>query len=111
MIIICVFKGNNLPQSSEQQKTDIEEILSPPRKYKVIMHNDDYSTWEFVVGILKDIFNKSEADAIETTTKIHEKGSAVCGIYTYEIAEIKTAQVHSIAKSNKFPLRCSIEEE
>jgi len=89
----------------------MDTIIRAPNKYKVIMHNDDYSTWEFVISVLKQIFHKSEDDAVELTTNIHEKGSAICGIYSFEIAEIKVARVHSLAKASGYPLKCTIEEE
>ncbi len=75
------------------------------------MHNDDYSAWDFVVDILKQIFHKDGNAAQEIAGRIHKNGWGICGTYPYEIAEIKVAHVHSIAKKNGYPLRCSIQEE
>jgi ATP-dependent Clp protease adaptor protein ClpS len=82
-----------------------------PKRYKVLMHNDDYTTMEFVVDVLMSIFRKSETEAVRLMQTIHEKGKAVCGIYTKEIAETKVAQTIGLARSNGFPLRCTMEEE
>jgi len=82
-----------------------------PKRYKVIMHNDDYTTMEFVVDVLVGIFRKSETEAVRLMQTIHEKGKAVCGVYTKEIAETKVAQTIELARSNGFPLRCTMEEE
>ncbi|MCV6607009.1 MAG: ATP-dependent Clp protease adaptor ClpS [Campylobacterales bacterium] len=90
---------------------DIRTLVEPPKKYKVIMHNDDYSTWEFVIDVLKQIFHKTEDNAINITQDVHNKGKGVCGVYSYEIAEMKVSQVHSLSKANGFPLKCTIEEE
>jgi len=84
--------------------------LEEPTKYKVLLHNDDYTTIDFVVDVLVGIFHKnlSEAEAIMMT--VHHKGKAVCGIYTYEIAETKVYQVKELAKTNGFPLLATMEE-
>ena len=93
--------------SNTQDLVDIKE----PTRYKVIMHNDEYSTWDFVVNVLKVIFKKNSDDAFKITSHIHNKGIGVCGIYMQEIAEMKMIQVHNMAKAQGFPLRCTIEEE
>lgn len=89
-----------------------EEIdLRKPKMYKVMLLNDDYTSMEFVVNTLSTIFHKSEEEAYAITLKIHNSGSGVCGVYTYDIAETKIAQVTSAAKKSKFPLRAVMEEE
>jgi ATP-dependent Clp protease adaptor protein ClpS len=85
--------------------------LQPPRKYKVLMHNDDYTTMEFVVLVLQKYFNKSYNDAQEIMLAVHQRGFGVCGIYTYEVAESKVAKVLKYARENGHPLRCSTEPE
>ena len=85
--------------------------LQPPRKYKVLMHNDDYTTMEFVVLVLQKYFNKNYNDAQEIMLAVHQRGFGVCGIYTYEVAESKVAKVLKYARENGHPLRCSTEPE
>jgi ATP-dependent Clp protease adaptor protein ClpS len=77
--------------------------------YKVIMHNDDVTTMEFVTMILVAIFNKNAADALQIMLEIHNKGQGLAGVYALEHAELKVEQTHSMARSQKFPLTCSIE--
>ena len=79
--------------------------------YRVLLHNDDYTTMEFVVEILVHIFHKSVADATRVMLNVHEKGMGVCGVYTFEVAETKVETVHSIARDNGFPLKCSMEKD
>lgn len=88
----------------------LDEELREPRQYKVLLHNDDYTTMEFVVRILRIVFNKSEPDATRIMMNVHEEGVGVCGIYPVEMAETKVALVHSLAKQEGFPLRSSMEE-
>ena len=85
--------------------------LRKPRLYKVLMHNDNYTTMDFVVVVLKNIFNKSENEAYEIMLKIHNNGVGVCGVYPYDIAVTKVEIVHYLAKKNNFPLKCSVEPE
>ena len=90
---------------------DEEVELQEPKKYKVILLNDDYSTMEFVVEVLTRIFRKSQKQAAEITMKIHEEGKAVCGIYSHEIAATKVAQVKANARKAQYPLKAIMEEE
>ncbi len=98
-----------------QEKTDInledEIFLEEPKLYKVLLLNDDYTSMEFVIMVLMEIFGFENNKAMATMYKIHEKGSAVCGVYTYEIAEAKVVQVHKVAKEHEYPLRAVMEEE
>lgn len=82
-----------------------------PKMYRVLMHNDDYTTMEFVIEMLAKFFSKTLVEAEEITLAIHQKGLAVCGVYTEEIAETKVMQVHDNARKAGFPLRCSMEED
>ncbi len=88
----------------------LEEQLQEPRQFKVLLHNDDYTTMDFVVEVLMSIFAKSEAEALAIMLNVHEKGTGVCGIYTAEVAETKVHLVHQKARKKSFPLRCSMEE-
>lgn len=82
-----------------------------PKLYKVILHNDDYTTMEFVVYILMEFFNKTGAEATQIMLHVHTKGKGVCGAYTHEIAETKVHQVMDRAKEFGHPLRCTMEPE
>jgi len=79
--------------------------------YKVILYNDDYTSMEFVVAILMDVFGKSLEKATQMMLNIHNKGKQVCGIYPRQIAETKVAAVHSLAGSKGFPLKSTMEKE
>jgi len=82
-----------------------------PRLFKVFLHNDDYTTMEFVVEVLEGIFAKSPAEAFRIMMHVHESGLGICGAYSFEIAETKIAQVHERSRQRGFPLRASMEEE
>jgi ATP-dependent Clp protease adaptor protein ClpS len=85
------------------------KTIDPPL-FKVLMHNDDYTTMEFVVHILQSIFRKSGAEANQIMLNIHFKGIGMCGTYPFEIAETKVSRVHALARESGYPLRCSLEE-
>lgn len=83
--------------------------LSRPPLFTVLMHNDDYTTMEFVVEALTGVFHKSPTEANRIMLHIHFKGTGVCGIYPYEVAETKVSKVHALARREGFPLRCTLE--
>lgn len=85
-------------------------ITKPPAMYKVILFNDDYTTMEFVIEVLQRFFSIDNERAQQIMLKIHNEGSAVCGIYTRDVAETKIAQVTQFAQQNGHPLRCGMEE-
>lgn len=85
--------------------------LKPPTMYKVLLHNDDYTTREFVVLILQAIFNRSETEATQIMLHVHHNGIGVAGVYPFEIAESKVEKVTALARKYEFPLRCTLEEE
>ena len=87
------------------------EELKRPSLYRVILHNDDYTTMEFVVMILESVFNKPSKEAFRIMFNVHNDGVGICGVYTYEVAETKIATVHSIARESGWPLKCSMEPE
>jgi ATP-dependent Clp protease adaptor protein ClpS len=78
--------------------------------YKVLLHNDDYTTMEFVVYVLQGIFHHTEADAMQIMLHVHKNGIGVAGVYTREIAETRIAQVETLARRHEYPLRCSMDE-
>ncbi|ABA89500.1 ATP-dependent Clp protease, adaptor protein ClpS [Syntrophotalea carbinolica DSM 2380] len=83
---------------------------APPPLFRVLMHNDDYTTMEFVVEVLQGVFHKSAAEAHRIMLNIHNEGTGQCGTFPHEIAETKVARVHQVARQAGFPLRCSLEE-
>ncbi len=95
--------------------TDLEliedTILKHPKKYKVFILNDDYTSMDFVIDILMTIFHKSYQEAELIMLEVHKKDKGVCGVYTNEIAETKVMQVHKKARESGFPLRAEMEEE
>jgi ATP-dependent Clp protease adaptor protein ClpS len=91
-------------------ETDINQKIKEPKMYKVILLNDDYTTMEFVVEILTDIFHKSVSEATKIMLDVHKKGQGLVGVYTYDIANTKINQTHKLAKENNFPLKAIMEE-
>ncbi len=85
--------------------------LEEPKMFKVLLHNDNYTSMEFVVEILMGIFKKTQPQAEQLMLQIHEKDKAICGVYTFEIAQTKAHQVKQLAKQNEFPLLATIEED
>ncbi|CCH47569.1 ATP-dependent Clp protease adapter ClpS [Pseudodesulfovibrio piezophilus] len=88
-----------------------EREIQEPRKYKVLLHNDDYTTMDFVVEVLVRVFKKNEDQATAIMLSVHNQGYGICGIYTAEVAETKVDLVHRLAKSAGYPLKCSMEGE
>ena len=85
--------------------------LKKPNLFKVILLNDDYTPMEYVVLLLKKVFNKSESQAVKIMLAVHEKGSGICGVYTLEIAETKVKLVSEMARNDQHPLKCILEKE
>jgi len=85
------------------------EKYKEPEEFKVILLNDHYTTMEFVVAVLVEIFHKNAADANRIMLDVHKKGKGVVGVYVWDIAVTKAEQVHSAARANEFPLRCVVE--
>jgi ATP-dependent Clp protease adaptor protein ClpS len=86
------------------------ELKEPPMGV-VILHNDDYTTMEFVVNILMLVFHKSGREAERIMMDVHKKGRGICGVYPLEVAETKVKQVELLAERHKFPLKCTVQEE
>ena len=99
------------PDSEELVTTDADEKPKEPPMFKVLLHNDDYTTMEFVVEILMFVFHKPVSDAMRIMLNVHRNGIGICGAYAYEVAETKVDTVHLLAKEGGFPLKCSMEEE
>ena len=103
--------GTIKTDSAEDVQTRTRRHVKEPNLYKVLLHNDDYTTMEFVVEILMTVFNKSIEESTRIMLNVHQKGIGVCGIYTYELAETKVDTVERLARANDFPLKCSMERE
>lgn len=97
-------QGNATLLEAEREKT------KPPKLYKVMLLNDDYSTMDFVVEVLQIFFAMGRERALQVMLKVHNEGSAVCGVYPRDTAETKVAQVTAFAVENGHPLRCTLEE-
>ena len=95
----------------EKRTTSDREAVQEPPQYKVLLHNDDYTTMDFVVMILQTVFLKNTEEATRIMLNVHHQGIGIAGIYTREIAETKVAIVHQMAKQHQFPLRCSMEKD
>ena len=95
----------------EQVKTRSREEVQAPRMFRVLLHNDHYTSMEFVVMILESVFSKSSAQSVEIMLNVHESGVGIAGMYPSSIAETKIETVHREAESQGFPLKCSMEPE
>ena len=99
------------PEIEEDVISEIRDETDEPPMYKVLLHNDDYTTMEFVIEILILVFRKSPEDSVEIMMNVHHKGVGVCGVYTYEMSETKVNNVHALASQYGFPLKCTMEKE
>ena len=95
----------------EKTETQVEDEVKEPPMYKVLLHNDNYTTKEFVVQILMTVFHKSAEEAAQLMWQVHSKGRGVCGVYPFEVAETKVTTVTNIAREHGYPLKTSLEEE
>ena len=93
----------------EAPVAEAEEKVEKPALFKVLLHNDDYTTMEFVVEVLESVFNMPEDQAIQVMLNVHVQGVGVAGIYPFEIAEMKVAKTTAMAREQEFPLLCTIE--
>lgn len=89
----------------EETKKEVDE----PDMYKVVLHNDHYTTKDFVVEVIQKVFHKPVIEATKIMLHVHKSGKGVAGVYTFDIAHTKTAQVHQLAREREFPLKCSVE--
>lgn len=99
--------------AKEQRETAgrLKTRLEEPNMYKVIMHNDDFTTMEFVVEVLKSVFFKSQADAENLMMQVHRSGSAIVGLYTYDIATSKVMKATRMAREQGFPFKLTCEKD
>lgn len=104
-------KNNIVNIDHEKQIEAVKQRVEPPKMYKVILNNDDYTPMDFVVEVLMRFFNLDPEKANQIMLTVHYRGKAVCGIFTAEIAETKVVQVNQHARKNQHPLLCSMEPE
>lgn len=107
--------GKDGTNDRDGDRTDIVTKTRPktkkPSLYKVLLLNDDYTPMDFVIYVLERFFNKGRDEATRIMLHVHHKGVGICGVYTYEIAETKVAQVMSFARQHQHPLQCTMEKE
>src|SRR6266849_2294259 len=99
------------PDSEVLTESRTEKKLQKPPLFRVLLHNDNYTTREFVVAVLKEVFHKSDTDAVQIMLHVHYNGVGVAGVYTYDVAQTKMKTVEKLARENEFPLRLSLEPE
>ena len=92
------------------ERTETKKKVERPRRYKVLLHNDDYTTMEFVVWVLQAVFNHDETRATEIMLHVHRTGLGVAGVYPRDVAETRVSQVEALAREHEFPLLCTTEE-
>lgn len=90
-----------------ERKTKLEK----PKLFRVLLHNDDFTTMEFVVFVLQYVFSRSEPEAFTIMLKVHNEGVGVAGVYPYEIATMKADKATNLARAREYPLLCTVEEE
>jgi ATP-dependent Clp protease adaptor protein ClpS len=105
-----------MPEFPENERegevlTESETKLEKPKLYKVILHNDDFTTMDFVVFILIQVFKRSEIEAFSIMLKVHTEGIGVAGIYPYEVAQMKAEKAMNLSRAHEYPLLCTVEEE
>jgi len=103
-------KDNDANTPERGVATKVRPKTKKPSMYRVILMNDDYTPMEFVVSILMGIFKRTQEEATKIMLNVHQKGIGTCGIYTFEIAETKVAQVMDAAKRAQHPLQCTLEK-
>jgi ATP-dependent Clp protease adaptor protein ClpS len=99
-----------LPETKEDTNVRSRQDTIEPAMYKVLLHNDDYTTMEFVVQVLMLVFHKSIETATRIMLNVHQRGVGMCGLYTFEVAETKVETVTRMARENGHPLKCTMEK-
>ena len=92
-------------------ESETEQQLDRPRMYRVLLHNDNYTSMEFVVFVLIAVFRQPESEAMRIMLNVHRKGVGVAGVYQFDIAETKVERVRALAQDSQYPLQCSMEPE
>ena len=101
--------SDNKPGTGTGVKSRERVLIEEPRQYKVIFHNDDFTTMEFVTDVLRRVFNKPADEAVTLMMRVHREGQAVVGIYSYDVAMTKASQATAMARNEGFPLKITCE--
>ena len=99
-----------MPETKEKSDVRTDEDINEPSMFRVLLHNDDYTTMEFVVHVLMLVFRKPLEEATQIMLNVHHRGIGVCGIYPFEVAETKVDTVTKLARENGHPLKCTMEK-
>jgi ATP-dependent Clp protease adaptor protein ClpS len=98
-------------ESDSAVLAESETKLEKPKLFKVLLHNDDFTTMEFVVFVLQYVFNREDIDAFTIMLKVHNEGVGIAGVYPYEVANMKAEKAMNLARAREYPLLCTVEEE
>jgi ATP-dependent Clp protease adaptor protein ClpS len=101
----------DFPEFDTDILTESETKLEKPKLFKVILHNDDFTTMEFVVFVREYVFNRTEPEAFSIMLQVHNEGIGIAGVYPYEVATMKSEKAMNLAKAREYPLLCTVEEE
>lgn len=108
-ILTQVLTHNSSSENNPEVATQEHVKVKKPSMYRVLLHNDDYTTMEFVIHVLQKFFAKNYDEAHAIMLKVHHQGSGICGIYTFEVAESKSSKVNKYSRAKGHPLKCSFE--
>lgn len=100
-----------LPDSDTDTLTERRAKLEKPKLFKVLLHNDDFTTMEFVIWVLEYVFKRDTAEAVVIMLKVHNEGVGVAGVFPYEIATTKAEKAMNLARAREYPFLCTVEEE
>ena len=103
--------SDNKPGTGTGVKSRERVLIEEPRQYKVVFHNDDFTTMEFVTDVLRRVFNKPADEAVTLMMRVHREGQAIVGIYSYDVAMTKASQATAMARNEGFPLKITCEPE
>jgi ATP-dependent Clp protease adaptor protein ClpS len=101
----------NVPDIESDVLTESETKLEEPKLFKVLLHNDNFTTMDFVVYVLEYVFKRSEVESFSIMLKVHTEGVGIAGVYPYEIATMKAEKTMNLARAREYPLLCTVEEE
>ena len=97
-------------RSDGQSRVAVEQEIKEPERYRVLLHNDDYTSMDFVVSVLRNIFHKTPEEATAIMLLVHHQGVGQCGVFTQEVAETKVHRVRTTARAAGYPLKCTMEK-
>lgn len=101
----------NIPDHGADVLTETKIRLEKPKLFRVLLHNDDFTTMEFVIFVLEYVFKKTDAEAVSIMLKVHNEGVGIAGVFPYDVAYMKSQKAMNLAKAREYPLLCTVEEE